>query len=299
MNKKVNLFIIGAPKCGTTSLANYLGQSESILLSEIKEPHFFRGSLPGPYSKYVSNIETYENLFKKSPRAKRQYWLDASVWYYSNEGVADEIYRYNPEAKLIMLIRNPQEAILSLFKHRVAALNENQRDINTALRLIKERKEGKGIPPVMKTTMQGLFYIENYQYAERLRRFREVFQSNLKIILFEDLTKDPETVLVDICSWLQIPSTLFSLDIRHNTAKKGRSKIVSKALHAINPSFKRILKRSSIVSGLMDAVTGVIPHKELKLDYNDESLLMLRENLNPDIEEMEVILKKDLNHWKL
>lgn len=297
--KKVNLFIIGAPKCGTTSLANYLNQSEDILLSDTKEPHFFKGDLLGPYNNYINKIETYQNLFLKHEKKDSKYWLDASVWYYSNSKIAEEIYNYNPDAKIIFIARNPKEAIKSLFKHRVAALNEDQTDINKALELISLRKEGKAIPSTLKTTQQGLFYIENYKYAEKIECFQKLFQNNLKIVLFEEFTSNPEELLNEIIAWLDISVWGYSFNTRFNVAKPGRSQKITYFLHKISPKIKRILKRNRILQFILQQSSRFFKTKKLILEFNSISLKMMKKEMNGDIERFQSVIGKDLTQWKI
>lgn len=59
--KKPNLFILGAPKCGTTSLANWLGEHPRVFMSPMKEPYYFNKD--HSYSR-VENLKSYENLFE-------------------------------------------------------------------------------------------------------------------------------------------------------------------------------------------------------------------------------------------
>jgi len=61
---KPNLFVLGAPKCGTTSLVHWLGQHSEIFFSPKKEPHYFFS----PYRRTPISFEKYQNYFKMRPQ---------------------------------------------------------------------------------------------------------------------------------------------------------------------------------------------------------------------------------------
>ena len=107
---KVDFFIVGAPKSATTSLFHYLGQHEGISMSTIKEPDFFSHLELDKQklyykSKPVSYINTYHNLFLK--KKKSQLLGEASVSYLFYPKVSERIFSYNPNAKIIIVLRNP------------------------------------------------------------------------------------------------------------------------------------------------------------------------------------------------
>ena len=112
--KKPNLFIVGAPKCGTTSLYGWLSQHPNVYMSPIKEPGFFSpDSLHRP-----GTLARYEALFAKAG-AEHEIVGEASTNYlYSREAVP-RVLEYNPKAKFIVCVRNPVEMAPSLFAQRV------------------------------------------------------------------------------------------------------------------------------------------------------------------------------------
>ena len=59
---KPNFFFVGAPKCGTTSIAYYLSQHPNIFISNPKEPHFFEEEIP----RGIKSLKAYESLFSNA-----------------------------------------------------------------------------------------------------------------------------------------------------------------------------------------------------------------------------------------
>lgn len=104
--KHVELIILGGQKCGTSALAAYLNNHPSCsLLIGGKEPRYFSAYYPGE-----ATIERY--LIKKMPlkkmwQCKKMFFFDATAGYIYLEDVPERIYKYNPDIKLILLVRNP------------------------------------------------------------------------------------------------------------------------------------------------------------------------------------------------
>jgi hypothetical protein len=108
---KPNLFIVGSMKCGTTALYNFLTRHPKISGSTPKEPHFFTMNLN-------KGEAWYRSLFKQDPAA--QFFLEASPTYFDkawNEDIPRRIQRFNPKAKIIIMIRDPLIRAISHFYH--------------------------------------------------------------------------------------------------------------------------------------------------------------------------------------
>lgn len=109
-NKKVNLFILGAQKCGTTTLFSNLITHPNIHAGSKKELHYF--SLETNFLKgndyyqhqYCENIDTDQNF---------SYFIDSTPIYLYLPYCAQRIYLYNRNAKLIVLLRDPIERAYS------------------------------------------------------------------------------------------------------------------------------------------------------------------------------------------
>src|SRR6056297_3072691 len=135
--KKPNFFIIGAPKCGTTSMARYLGEHPDIFFSDPKEPNFFNTDFSDEYRK-VTNIKDYLKLFRGADKYKRV--GEGSVMYLFSKEAISNILEFNPKAKFIVMTRNEVEMFRSLHLQLLSSLEENEKDPEKAWRLQKERK---------------------------------------------------------------------------------------------------------------------------------------------------------------
>jgi hypothetical protein len=115
-----NLFIIGAAKCGTTSLHYYLDLHPEISMSKVKEPKYFLGPIPSsPRRLRVTSRESYLDLFEPGVPVRGE----ASVAYSVSpclRGVAERIANETPDARIVYMVRDPVERIVSGMRLRVA-----------------------------------------------------------------------------------------------------------------------------------------------------------------------------------
>ncbi|MFT6834444.1 MAG: hypothetical protein ACJA0H_000475 [Francisellaceae bacterium] len=121
------IFLVGAQKCGTTSLANALANSDSsIELCDPKEPMIF--SL-GDFDCHKSLFVKSNNFFSSSEEKNSQYKvlfndlgkikLDASTSYFISPKACIDIKKSNPDAKIIILLRDPIQRLISAYWHYV------------------------------------------------------------------------------------------------------------------------------------------------------------------------------------
>jgi hypothetical protein len=103
----VDFLLIGFPKCGTTSLHNYLNQHPKIFSSWIKEPHFFSYG-------YEKGVDYYEKNFRFH---KDSIHFEGSTEYIFYPEIFRKIKKYNPKMKFIVCLRNPVEQVFSTFNH--------------------------------------------------------------------------------------------------------------------------------------------------------------------------------------
>lgn len=121
--------VIGAMKCGTTSLHHYLMLHPEIQIPPVKEPNFFSGpagSFPYPAgSRRVDTLEKYERMFDGAYRARGE----ASPNYTTHprrEGVPERIKAVVPDAKLIYIVRDPVVRTVSQYQLEVSSTGESR-----------------------------------------------------------------------------------------------------------------------------------------------------------------------------
>ncbi|MCP2728272.1 sulfotransferase family protein [Limnofasciculus baicalensis] len=102
--KKPNLFVVGAPKCGTTSMHNYLGQHPEIFMSSPKELHYFSRDIDC-FTGKIKELYNYLQLFDSAGNAK--YIGESSPEYLYSEVASQQIKELCSDAKIIIMLRNP------------------------------------------------------------------------------------------------------------------------------------------------------------------------------------------------
>lgn len=140
MDRQPNLFIVGAPKCGTTSLANWLGRHPQVYLSSVKEPHHYnRDSRRVLYPDRVDYLALY-----RGSRAAHIYRLDASPWYLYSRVAASKILDDCPAARFVVCVRNPVDMAFSLHGSLLnRSAREHVRSFERAWALSDERLRGR------------------------------------------------------------------------------------------------------------------------------------------------------------
>jgi hypothetical protein len=108
--RKPDFFIVGAPKSGTTAMYFYLKQHPEIFMPERKELHFFGSDFFAPH--FVRDLKEYLKFFEGADNKKRI--GEASVWYLYSKRAAFEIKEFNPDADIIIMLRNPVDMMYSL-----------------------------------------------------------------------------------------------------------------------------------------------------------------------------------------
>src|SRR5687768_751449 len=118
--------IIGAMKCGTTSLHYYLAEHPDVCMSEVKETNFFVAEL-----NYARGLPWYESLFPRRAAACGEASpVYAATWRFA--GIPERMHAVLPRARLIYIVRDPVERMVSQYKHTFAR-GEEHRTLSVAL----------------------------------------------------------------------------------------------------------------------------------------------------------------------
>jgi hypothetical protein len=189
-----NLFIVGAPRSGTTALFSALGQLPQVYVpSRIKEPHYYSARVvPDNDPRAIRDEAAYRALFAPA-RAHHEVVAEASPSYLRDPEAPKLIRRDNPEAKVIALLRDPVKRAHSayLMRKRVGMVDE---DFRTAVKQAIQAEQGSsGWDPI------GL---RMGMYASDVARYQATFGDAFAVYLFEELIEQPETTLRSILEFL-------------------------------------------------------------------------------------------------
>ncbi|PLX17075.1 MAG: hypothetical protein C0597_07425 [Marinilabiliales bacterium] len=309
MKVKPNLYIIGAAKSGTTSLYKYLNQHPDVYFSPIKEPNYFSDDIDVSKftSTYKSNTylelekyfkksnlrdlpitfirkeEHYERLFENSGKHKIR--GEASTSYMFSNKAAKNIYRFNSEAKIVAILRNPMERA---FSHYEMALRYGHTKLNFKKAIIEDlnkTQKGWGISEL---------FIELGLYYDQLKRYFDIFpRDQIQILWFDDLKSNPKGMIDTCCKFLEIETMNLEDETAYNTKKSPESIGLNYFLTISGvKSFLRRLLPASAKNGLSQIFYKDSIAKLSKADFE-----FVRDYYQEDIEKTARLLKKDLSHW--
>lgn len=192
-----NLYIIGTYKAGTTSLHNYLVQHPEIAEGVVKESHILDGHV------YIDNptksgMEGYYGFFQNSIKSK--YKLDSSPsYFYGGEDLIRTIKDIEPNAKFILLLRDPFERLYSYYNHC-----KSQDLLNDSWSIFLEKCLKEYSPyPTLKHGLYNNAILEG-EYNKFITPWIESCGEDLFICHTEELLDNSQKVLKSIYSFLGI-----------------------------------------------------------------------------------------------
>ncbi len=284
MAGRPNLFIIGAMKSGTTSLHNYLDMHPEIAMSEEKEPGYFVEELS-----LKRGADWYASLFKSD--AQYRYRGESSTHYTKlplYRGVAERLFEFAPDARLIYVMRDPFERTVSHYWHAVRDVHHG----GELRRLIKAVTEAPSD------------YLAFSDYAMQLAPYIKLFgRDAIFTLTFESLVRDPQQEIDRIFAWLGLQT--------HSIGEHSSKAHNQKPENIVGVAGAGILNRIQY-SGVWDRISPLVPGgikkwaKSLaykKVDEADSTaeLEMLR-NLVADTQQRQIealsrLLNRDFPEW--
>ena len=181
-----NLFIIGAMKSGTTSLHEYLDTHPQIAMSQEKEPGYFVEEL--------GLHKGEEWYFSRWERDGQYRYLGESSTHYTKlpiyQGVPERLFRFNPQARLIYIMRNPFDRVVSHYWHA-----------------LRDAHHGGELRSLLTAVKDDPGYLAFSDYAMQLEPYFERFgRGAVAVLTFEALVEDPQREVDRIYGWLELPS---------------------------------------------------------------------------------------------
>lgn len=298
---KPNTFIVGAPKCGTTALANYLNQHKNVFFSALKEPHYFSNSdMPG-YS-YGMSIDEYLDLFDS---AKRDHSViaEGSVWYLKGPTALSQIYNFDPAAKIIVMLRRPDEMLYSMHNTNLGVYAEDIKSFELAwfTSLKGERQWDK--KNKFCRDPSTLDYASIAKFGTQIERLLEIFPKNqVKIIFFEDFKTRTESVFRSVENFLTLKNDNNIHFQVINESSINKWDWIGKFVHRppqwlVKPV---VLARSKIGLGELGIINrlnkvNTIPNKLPALpEHVTDSIIT---HHHTEIEKLSSITNRDLSSW--
>lgn len=233
-----NTFIVGAPKCGTTSLYEYLKGHPQVFMSAAKEPGYFAPDNLNPHShelRYEVDEERYLALFAEAGDARRV--GEATVGYIYSAQAPELIQRFDPAARIIAMFRNPVDMIHSLHNQRLSEGREDEPDFAAAIEREAQR-DGRQAPAPADPPVKGA-YRDRALFARYLPRWLDTFgREQVHVIILEDLERQPAAEFRRVLEFLGIDPDWQPESFRvHNVRHQPRSRFVRRLLKSAPPQW--------------------------------------------------------------
>ena len=288
-----NFFIVGAPKAGTSALSEYLGQHPNIFMAKPKESHFFADDLPG--MRTAHSLEQYLALFE--PASDTHIAVgEASVWYLFSSTALHNIRKFNPAARIILMLRNPIELVYSLHSQSLMSTDEDLPDFRAAWRLQDERAAGRHIPETCREPA-----LLQYRYTgllgKQLQNALKIFpKEQLHICLFDDFKRDTKSSYETTCDFLGVSKTPQPEFTIVNANKYYRSRRIAELVERPPEIFSRKIVgfKLSHIRKLMRRINSKTAPRQIM----DNALRkQLSDYFRTDIHLLETLIERDLSHW--
>jgi hypothetical protein len=293
---KPNFFIVGAPKCGTTFMNDCLAQHPDIFMAA-KELHYFGKDL-----KLKAKIPEQDYLSYFSKANEEKIIGEASVWYLFSKFAAEELKKFSPNAKILIMLRNPIDVMHSLHSQHLYDGNEDVLDFEAAIHLDKERRQGKNLPESV-DFIQLPPYADSVLFCEQVKRYLDVFGKNqVYIMLYEDFVADTKQIIKGLLEFLEVD---IEKDMKFEVVNSNKE-ITMFSLHRILKKPPLLLKKITRVIVPIKKLRHLIMARLFKWNIRNkkrkamslELTRKLKKHLLEDIERLAKLIDRDLSAWK-
>ena len=281
-----DFFIVGGTRCGTTSLYAYLKQHPNIFLPKQKELHYYASKSPKTADMpegAITNKRDYLQLFEDSK--EDMVVGEASATYLMSLDTPKLISQDNPNAKIIISLRNPIERTYTAYLAQYRAGKETH-SFGESIRRNLSAATGK--------ELQNLRAL-NSDYYEYVKNFYNYFpKEQIKIIIFEEFIENPQQTTNEILHFLNLSADINFKYEQHNPVQIHKNKIS-----------KSIINSKFIVNTSLALIPAKIRHyifrqlvtrtKPIMLEKDRD---FLKEQYVGGIKKLELLLNRNLP-WEI
>jgi len=296
-------FVIGAPRCGTTAISNALRDHPGICFAVPKEPHYF-SRLPKNWSAERLSADYLQIFFRHAGPEHVTYGEGSPSYIYSDEAI-DTIERQFPQARYIVMVRNPMEMLPSYHQRLVYLLDETETDLVKAWRLQEARSRGEQIPKRCRNTHM-LRYRDICSLADRIDTLiAKVGRERVKLVLFDDFSRVAIEVYRDTLRFLDLPD-----DGRNHLPKRNRTRVPrmvllhllmvqprSELMRLLLARLRQYGRKSSLIAALLRTIrrrsATVAARPVVPPELWDECV----EAFRPSVQRLSQHFGRDLSTW--
>jgi len=297
--KRPNFFIVGAPKCGTSSLNNTLRWHPNIYVPLEFEPQYFCTDFQ-TIADYTP--ESYLQLFAGAAEQHQAVGEKSVIYLYSDVAI-ENILEFDPNARLILMLRNPVDLVYSWHSQLYYSFLENIGDFKSAWNMQESRQQGKNIPERCPVPF-ALQYREIGllgKYTARL--LAKAPRDQIKIIFMEDVHADNEKIYRETLEFLNVEYAPRRDPRKLNSNKRHRSRWLGSHLaHDSMSKTSRVINRIEKLPLIRNTNFRYHLHEWNKIEYKRPPLAPdMREYLvkefSDDVRELSELTGRNLDHW--
>ena len=294
-----NFFIVGAPKAGTTALYEYLRRHPKIFMPLKKRTSLFCKRFPNYPS--VKNKNDYLKLFNKSTKEHLAIG-EASVWYLYSDIAIKLIKEFNPDAKIIVMLRNPVDLAYAMHGQALYNHNENESNFEKAWELQSKRQNHIDIPRRCRAH-QILQYEKLASLGFQTERLLSIFdRKQVKFIIFEDFINHTQETYEETLEFLNVEKdgrTDFPII---NESKTHRSKLIGKLTQTPPFWILKVVRfaRDHLSIEINRPLTWMrklnnvsTQRRPLRPEFRHQLIGIFRE----DVKKLSLLIGKDLQKW--
>lgn len=294
--RRPDFFIVGAPRSGTTALFEHLGRHPGIFVPRVKEPIFFAADEAfGTPDRPRMTIDEYLRLFEAAGDAVRV--GEASTTYLYCPSAAAEIRDFSPDARIIIMLRDPIAVMYAQHAGRVWVGQQPIRDFAAALEAQDRQRSGLE-PPGPPGSLP--YYRAIVDYATDVERYFDTFgRDRVHVILFDDWAADTVTEYRKTLEFLEVdPSFAPELGVV-NANLRVRSERLLEVIADPPTTLRRVARPlpAPLRRRLRRVALRMNTRRAPREPLDPHLVERLRVELAPEIERLSKLLGRDLSAW--
>lgn len=301
MANKPNLFLVGAPKSGTTALSSYLRDHPDVWVAP-DEMVYFGGDLVvlrQSGQRRRLRDEAYFGTF--APHDLERYRGDHSVYYLYSTVAAAEIFAFDPDSRVIAMLRNPVDQMHSQHSEMLYQGEEDIRDFAAALAAEEDRRRGQRLPAGCRKAF-SLFYRDLASYADQVDRYLSLFgPERVHVIIYDDFAADTAGVYRGVLEFLDVDPGHEPTFAVVNSNKAVRSTFAQGQLRAGSPTLRRlarlVVRDHRARASLRRRVATLNTVRRPRPPVDPALRRRLEEEFAPEVRRLEDLLGRDLSMW--
>jgi hypothetical protein len=227
---------------------------------------------------------------------------ETCVWYMYSDSALKEIKKYNPRAKIIIMVRNPIDLLYALHSEMIFGNIEGERDFVKALKKEKERKIFDKENNYDYKGRRFLYYSNFVKFKDRIEIWQRSFgERNVCIIIFEEFINNTSKSFKSVLGFLDLDDTHFVPNfVRHNPNKVMKNKLLQCMVTKPPELFRSLVHayipfkfRYWLVTKLIDINTNYVERPQLSIDIRNK----ISKKFKHEVTEMEKMLRKKIPEW--